>query len=391
MKIAIAAPSYLPSRRANTVQVMKMAQALRMLGNEVILFVPEDDADHLVLGQNITWDQLALQYGLISSSFDIKWVRVEKYFRRYDFAVHVIWQALKKGVDLIYTRVPQVAGMASLLRLPAVYELHDFPHGKGGKWWLRRFLRGRGARKLVLISKALEESLTEIFVGDMKRISRLIAPDGIDLERYQKIGSPVLSRQQLAKQRCDLSLAVDRFTAGYTGHFYQGRGIELIMALAQITPDIQYLLAGGDPSDIERVRDNAQRMGLENVILTGFVPNSELPLYQASCDVLLMPYQHKVAASSGGDIAAYLSPMKLFEYMACRRVIIASDLPVLREVLNEENAILLPPDDIDAWYNAIMLVKKDKEIQHRLASRARKDVEAYTWIDRARRIMEGIA
>ena len=90
-----------------------------------------------------------------------------------------------------------------------------------------------------------------------------------------------------------------------------------------------FLIVGGEPQDVENLRQRVRVIGLKNVILTGFVPNARLPLYQAACDVLLMPYQRQVAASSGGDIARYLSPMKLFEYMACERPIISSDLPVL--------------------------------------------------------------
>ncbi len=117
--------------------------------------------------------------------------------------------------------------------------------------------------------------------------------------------------------------------------------------MAECLPEVTFLLVGGDPEDVGRLQ--AQAKGLKNVILTGFIPNVDLPLYQAACDVLLMPYQRQVAASSGGDIARYLSPMKLFEYLACGRAILCSDLPVLHEVLNPENAVLLPPDDTQAW------------------------------------------
>ncbi len=118
------------------------------------------------------------------------------------------------------------------------------------------------------------------------------------------------------------------------------------------------------------------------------MPNAELPLYQAACDVLLMPYQQKVAASSGGDIARYLSPMKLFEYLACQRPIVSSDLAVLQEVLNPQNAILAPADDPAAWERAIQSLRSDPELRNRLASQARQDAQRYTWETRARRILE---
>jgi glycosyltransferase involved in cell wall biosynthesis len=128
-----------------------------------------------------------------------------------------------------------------------------------------------------------------------------------------------------------------------------------------------------------------------NLILSGFVPNSELPLYQAACDVLLMPYQPRVAASSGGDIARYLSPMKLFEYMACGRAILSSDLPVFREVLTPELARLLPPEDEEAWMAALRELQASPDLCARLGERASREARRYTWEGRARYILEGLA
>jgi glycosyltransferase involved in cell wall biosynthesis len=138
------------------------------------------------------------------------------------------------------------------------------------------------------------------------------------------------------------------------------------------------------------VKGIVKERGLQNVIITGFVPNAELPLYQAACDVLLMPYQRHVAASSGGDIARYLSPMKLFEYMACGRAICSSDLPVLREVLSEEIAILLPPEDIDSWVAALRELRDNPDQRNSLANKAQQAAGRYSWDSRAQKILEGI-
>jgi glycosyltransferase involved in cell wall biosynthesis len=120
------------------------------------------------------------------------------------------------------------------------------------------------------------------------------------------------------------------------------------------------------------------------------VPNAELPTWQAACDVLLMPYERRVAASSGGDIARYLSPMKLFEYLACGRPVLSSDLPPLREVLTDDNAMLLPPGDIEAWMSALQDLCQDPQRRASLAAAARIDAQGYSWDSRAARILEGI-
>jgi glycosyltransferase involved in cell wall biosynthesis len=103
-----------------------------------------------------------------------------------------------------------------------------------------------------------------------------------------------------------------------------------------------------------------------------------------------MPYQLRVAASSGGDISRYLSPMKLFEYLACERAIISSDLPVLQEVLNSQNAILLSGEDIDSWVGALRKLHLDPALRKKLAIQARQDANLYTWESRATRILEGL-
>jgi glycosyltransferase involved in cell wall biosynthesis len=104
-----------------------------------------------------------------------------------------------------------------------------------------------------------------------------------------------------------------------------------------------------------------------------------------------MPYQRRVSVSGGGDTSAWMSPMKMFEYMACRRPIVSSDLPVLREVLaHERNALLAEPGSVDAWVAAVERLRGDPELSRALAARAREDVTAYSWRARARRVTDGV-
>jgi len=104
-----------------------------------------------------------------------------------------------------------------------------------------------------------------------------------------------------------------------------------------------------------------------------------------------MPYGKQVSASSGGDIARYFSPMKLFEYLAAGRPILCSDLPVLHEVLNAQNALLLPPGDTDAWASALCRIKENPHDYQPMAEQARIDARQYSWEARARRILQGIS
>jgi glycosyltransferase involved in cell wall biosynthesis len=218
-------------------------------------------------------------------------------------------------------------------------------------------------------------------VSIKSNLSFTVSPNGVDLERFYGLPEPDQARTEL-----DLPQG---FTAGYTGHLYPGRGMGLLVELARRFPHVNFLWVGGKPEDVSTWRLKLQAENLSNVSLTGFVDNSRLPLYQAAAELLLMPYERSIAGSSGGNSVSYASPMKMFEYMACKRTILSSDLPVIREVLNETNALLLPPEDPDTWAAALQTCLDNPVNSRQLAAQAWQDVQAYTWLERARRALEG--
>jgi glycosyltransferase involved in cell wall biosynthesis len=354
------------------------------MGHTIRLAVPGPHPPGLSRGD------LSHQYGL-EQEFPIEWLPAHPAFRSYDFGLRAVLWARRWGADMLYTRHPQAAALASLVNLPTILEIHDLPAGRFGGLLFRAFLRGQGALRIVSITLALATDLGKRFNVPLGLPFCLIAPDGVDLDRFIDLPKPLAARRALVESGVFPQLALERFTAGYTGHLYAGRGVELLLELASLLPTINVLVVGGEPGDLQRLEEVVAQKGLTNFFLAGFVPNAELPRYQAACDVLLMPYQARVAASSGGDIARYLSPMKLFEYMACQRPILCSDLPVLREVLNEENALLLPPQEITAWAEAIMRLAEDANLRNALAERAYQDVQQHTWERRAALIVSDLS
>ncbi|MGB9673464.1 MAG: glycosyltransferase, partial [Anaerolineales bacterium] len=335
-------------------------------------------------------NSFAHHYGL-DTPFQIAYLKPFPALRRYDFALRSLILAHRWQADVIYTRLPQAAALSSLLGIQTIFEIHDFPQGAAATW-LKLFLRGKGAARLVTITHALAQALTKSFPklnsagkSSLGAPFLIVTPDGVDLERYTPLLTPSEARQRLGAQGFPLP---DQFIAGYTGHLYAGRGIDLIFQLAQQLPEINFLLVGGEEADRQHWQKTQQQRNLSNVLLRGFVPNAELPLYQMACNVLLMPYQEQVAASSGGNIAAYLSPMKLFEYLASGRPILASDLPVFREILSQENAILLPHQDLAAWVTALTELRDSPQKRDRLAQAAHQTALKYTWEERARAILK---
>lgn len=380
MKIAVVAPTHIPARRANTIQVMKMTDALAALGNDVILASPGTAPD------SITRKNLTDHYG-IKHQFPIDWIHASPVFRRYDYALRAFFWARHNNADLLYTRLPQTATFASLAGFPTILEIHDVPRGNFGPLIFRGFAKGRGAKRLVVISHALAEDLLSDFSAPESHNFTIIAPDGVDLSRYIDLPAPIEARRALSNK---LKINPDVFTAGYSGHLYKGRGISQILNMASRIPGINFLLIGGEQKDVERVRTMIKSSNLQNVTLTGFIPNKELPEYQAACEVLLMPYQSRVSGSSGGDISRYLSPMKLFEYLACGRAIMSSNLPVIQEILSPKEAVLLPPADLSTWTKALKELREDNHLRSTLANAARESARNYTWQARAERMLNGL-
>ncbi|HZW02588.1 MAG TPA: glycosyltransferase [Anaerolineaceae bacterium] len=372
MKIACIATSQIPSSTANSIQVMKVCQALQQEGGDVCLWVP---------GETETpWTELAAQYGL-RAPFDIRWLKTNRSLRRYDLIWKAYRQASQWGADLIYTWLPQAATLALRDQRKAVLEVHDRPTGQVGPFWYRLYFRQPGQKRTLVVSQALGRILAQSY-GLPAGEDLQVAPNGADLERYQELPDPAAARRLL-----DLP---DRLTAVYTGHFYAGRGVDILLGLAEAFPHIQVLLVGGKPDAVATVRQQAAGRGLQNVCLTGFVDNHRLPLYQAAGDVLLMPYDRSIAGSSGGNSADICSPMKMFEYMAAGRAILSSDLPVIREVLNAANAAFATPEDLPSWITAFDRLVADRDLRQRLGAQAQADVQPYTWRKRASRALNGL-
>ena len=375
MKVACISASRIPSTTANSMQVMKACQAISQLGHEVYLFLPGQKPDNNI--------DLASYYG-IKAQFPIEWLSSRSGLHRYDFVFHAVRKARALKVDICYVWLLQAGIFSLLAHLPVILELHGPPEGKFGPILFKLFQRIPGKKRILPITRALATQIQARFDFNVSdpMLAR-ISPNGVDLERYSDLPEPTVARQTLGLPPL--------LTVGYTGHLYPGRGMNLLMELARSFPQISFLWVGGQPADVSKWRENLNLNDIKNVTITGFVQNIQLPLYQAAADILLMPYEKVITGSSGGNSTTYASPMKMFEYMAARRVIISSDLPVIQEVLNSTNSWLCPPEDIDSWSQAIDTLIIDPNKRIALTQQAWQDVQQYTWLERARNALAGFA
>lgn len=179
------------------------------------------------------------------------------------------------------------------------------------------------------------------------------------------------------------------FHVGYIGHLYPGKGMETIAALAPLCPWATFHIVGGYSEDIEKWQ--VETKNLPNITFHGFQQQTALPGFLAAFDAVLAPYQRKVYGHKGtSNLADWMSPLKLFEYMAAGKPILCSDLPVLREVLTDRrNGLLCTPEDIQAWQKALETLCDDFDLAQKLGRQAKQDfLEHYTWDARARSIIE---
>jgi glycosyltransferase involved in cell wall biosynthesis len=374
VKIAAITNSRIPSLTANSLQAMKVCDALREAGHDLHLFAPRE-------ADPAGWERLAAHYGL-SHPFEVTWLPSLRMARRYDFIWYAQAAAGRSGAELIYTWLPQSAAIGLRRGFPVVLEMHADVAGRLGAWWLRQFWARPGRKRMLATTKALRAALERSTGLAFPEDGVQIAPNGVDLDRYANLPDAPEARRRLG--------LVDGPTAGFTGHFYAGRGMDLLFDLARTVTAVQFIWAGGTSGAVAEWRGKLQAAGVSNVTLPGFIENSRLPLYQAAADVLLMPYGRSISASSGQDIAGVINPMKMFEYMAAGRAIISSDLPVIREVLDETRAVFCEPDDLPGWTAALGALLADSDRRRELAANARTEVQKYTWQARARRALQGM-
>lgn len=363
MKICYVSASRLPSRTANSVQVTAVCSALASLGHEVVLYfikgpLPGDPHRYYGIPSSVRLIETnACSIPLIGGM-----VRALRVFSELESA------------DLYYTRDPYLALLLSLSRKAFILELHAVHPRSLVRHLIVRALCSRSCRGGVCISASLKEDYESLY--PRLRWARLIvAHDGAPSAL-----SDLVPRESSGPPRC-----------GYIGSLYQGKGVDVLLAVSQKLPQVKFDVFGGGHEEVARLSAGAT---YPNVVFYGHISREKLPSALERFNIALLPNQPVVRLEGGkGDIGRWTSPLKLFEYMASGKAIIASDLPVLREVLLDRvNALLVPADDPNAWVAAIVELTENPTLRTSLGRRAQEDFkQQYSWEIRMSKVLHEVA
>src|ERR1044071_7980868 len=280
MKIAYVSNSVVPSHTANSVHVMKMCQAMAQEGHEVLLHIPRSRKSSACLDVDIF-----SHYG-IGTRFELFWIKTSPHWKSWDFAFRAFRNAKQWNADLVYTRHLPTALLSSLCGLQTIYEIHDVPQGVLGSRLFPFLMHNQSMCRLVVITEALKRRLEEPDSSLLGDTDVLVAHDAVDIERFDHLPDPEQARRQLN--------LVERFTAGYVGNLYPGRGVEMIIALAQQNLNVHFHIVGGPTETAQAFAQKAELEKVSNITFVGQVPNAQVPIHLAACEILLMPHQSVV-------------------------------------------------------------------------------------------------
>jgi len=358
--------------------MIRMCEALSKVGEDVTLVHPSYGEGDISFKKIRNFYKIESEFDIITvPSFEAKNnipnVPTSGEVTTWLWATKNIIQGNITSKDIIFSRyhVPTWA-LGHVLRLfpdsrspTIVYEQHQTK-------LMHPLTNGRFYKNIdgvVFIASQLREAIREQY--ELPLENTLVAHDGVTLSSYDGIS------QEQARE--SLELPRDESLVVYTGHLYENKGVEQLLQAASNIDSSVYIV-GGYEEDIQRIKSDIEEP--ENVTFTGFVQPSEIPKYQRAADVLV---------GTARPDAEYYSPLKLFEYMAAGKPIVATYTDAFAEVLTDsENCIFVSSGDSKEMSEAIEHLLSNTELRTRLAASNRKAAKQYSWKERAKRISKFI-
>lgn len=348
----------LPSSSAYSIHVMKMCSALSGENFDTKLFTISNLNDQVKNLKNYNCKNKFQINSVYSYKKNLNFI--ERLI--FSFKVH---KQLDNKIDLIISRSIVASIVFAFLKRKNILELHHEPQGISGILFnLAKFLKIYKYIKIIL----LHPNILNKF--DIKKFNYLIEDDAVD----------PIDFKQLSKK--------DEYPSNYflyVGSFFRGKGIEIISKIAKENPNLVFHLYGS----IKTLKIHKEFLP-KNIIFFKEVNYEKIPNIITKYKTVLMPYLNKVNVRSKSlDVGLNMSPLKMFDYLASGKLIVASDLDVYKHVLqNNYNSILIGANELQKWGEVLNLIA-DKEINFEMyKNNAQKTSKLFTWEDRVKRIKE---
>jgi len=375
MKLIYIANARIPTEKAHGYQISMMCESFASLGLKVELVLPTK--------RNRIKNDLFSFYN-INKNFEVRkikspdfigiWPKLGKisfWLQNIFLSIAILFTKFEKDA-IFYTRGAAIVFILRLRGRKVFFESHRLSNNS----LVYRILLGKKTKIISLTEGAKEVYIQSGFLKD----NIIVAPDAVDLQIFGNGLSVEEARRRL-------NLPLNKKIIGYFGSFKtmgEDKGLrEIIKALAGLPPDVFLLAVGGLGTELQFYEKEAEKiLGKDRAAFRPSVPRKELSFLEESCDILLMPFPDTV------HYRFFMSPLKMFEYMASRRPIVATGLPSIREVLSESRAVLVPPGDTERLKEAIKYLLNNPEIGQKLADNAFTAVKEYTWDKRAEKIYQ---
>lgn len=339
MKICYLANNAIPANVASALQIVKMCEAFSSTGNEVLLICPGTKK----IDENI------FDYYDVKKKFLVKKLSSFRKFplglKYYLFSIISIISSLRFKADIYITRNFFTSFLLTIFGKKNILELH---HGIEIESRIVRFISRytnffnyKSLVRLVAITNSVKDYYKKKY--KIKEDKFLVSPSGTSIR----------------KNNFKFFFNNKKLNIGYFGNINKSRGVDIIVKLANMDKKNNYYIYG-ELSNYKNLKINCSN----NLFINNYIPYKKISEAISKMDILIMPYTKKITSTGNvGDITKFTSPLKLFDYLANGKVIICSNITVLKEILKEnKNAIFVKNfDKTSAWKTEIEKIKKDEK------------------------------
>ncbi len=351
LKINYISELNIPNKSAYSIHVMKMCEAFSKLKFETNLFT--------IKSQNLL--KIRKSYN-IKYKFDI--ISIFNNSKKFNFFLRVLFsiKILSKNFDtdsVFISRSVIFALLASVLKKNVILELHHEISGFSKFiYFILKYLKLIKNLKYIFLHKKLRD----LYKIDTKR--SLVLDDASNIGDF---------KQKKAKKF--------KNTCVYIGSFFEGKGVEQIFRLARQNRKIFFHIYGEKKYLKYKKKE-------KNIKIYDYVNYSKIPEVLSKYEVALMPYQKKVKGRASIWLEKYMSPLKMFDYLSAKMIIIASNLNVYKHILkNNYNCKLININDDEEWSRSINFALKGNKLNKYLKKNAYTTAKKYTWDKRCQKII----